>query len=109
MEVDNPDVQNEKPKKKKKMKPMMKLKIPDSQPTDSGVGLTEEAKVGDSRSTGSSYHNVVVDKESIEIQDEMDKFAPQVHGNTVTFKKKFAEPAGTLESNADVSMTSNSL
>jgi hypothetical protein len=39
----------------------------------------------------------------------MNKFAPQVQGNTITLKKKFVDGAGTLESNADVSMTSNSL
>jgi hypothetical protein len=71
--------------------------------------MGEETKAADSIISTGSYQHVIVDKEQIEIQDEMDKFAPQVHGNTITLKKKFAEPAGTLESNADVSMTSNSL
>jgi hypothetical protein len=110
MEIDNPEPVEEKPKKKKK-KFLAKLKIPEdhSNPTDSGAGMGEETKAADSIISTGSYQHVIVDKEQIEIQDEMDKFAPQVHGNTITLKKKFAEPAGTLESNADVSMTSNSL
>lgn len=89
----------------------MKLNIPaeSKQPIEGTAGVGEETKVSDSMQSTSSYQNIAVDKEQIDIQDEMNKFAPQVHGNTITLKKKFAEPAGTIESNADVSMTSNSL
>ena len=99
-----------KPKKKKK-KPFLKLDIPDdnNKPIEEGAGVGEESKVGDSMQSNSSYQNIAVDKEQIDIEDDMDRFAPQVQGNTVTLKKKFAEPTGTLESNADFSMTSNSL
>ena len=89
----------------------MKLKIPDqhSDPIDNGVGMGEENKIVDSIQSTGSYQHVSINKEQIDIQDEMNKFAPQVHNNVITLSKQFAEPVGTLESNADVSMTSNSL
>lgn len=48
MEVDHQDQAQPKPKKKKK--PMMKLKIPEENniPTDSAMGVGEEAKADDS-------------------------------------------------------------
>jgi len=101
---------DEKPKKKKK-RPMMKLKIPEQHtaPEENTVGVGEEAKIADSIQSTESYQHVSIDKEQIDIQDEMDKFAPQVHGNTVNLKRELVEPTATVDTNADVSMTSNSL
>lgn len=89
---------------------LMKLKIPEQHTNpDSGVGMGDETKAADSIQSTGSYQHITVNKDEIEIQDGLNAYAPQVHGNTITLKKKFAEPAGTLESTADVSMTSNSL
>ena len=112
MEVDEPiqePVQQEKPKKKKKKKINLKLKInEDSNHINELSGVGDEAKVVDSMSS-STYSQIHVSQEQIELQDQMDKFAPQVKGDTITLTKKFVEPNETMDSLADVSMTSNSL
>ena len=86
----------------------MKLKIPEStnEQIQNRIGMGEEAKAAESIQSTGSYQNIALEKEQIEIRDQMDKFAPQVLDNTVTLQKEFADPTGTLESNADVSMNS---
>jgi hypothetical protein len=109
MEIDDPKPVQIKPKKKKK--PIMKLKIPEEHttPMDSGMGVNEEEKASDSIQSTGSYQHVNIDKEQIEIDEEMTKYAQQVHNDKFKLSKKFTDPAGTLESNGDASMTSNSL
>lgn len=114
----------------------MKLKIPEENniPTDSAMGVGEETKADDSiQSTRSnirkqfcnilakfwiilflklfclSYDRLDIDKEQIEIDEEMTKYAQQVHNDKITLSKKFTDPSGTLESSGDASMTSSSL
>jgi len=110
MEVDQPMTTDKKSKKRPK-KPLLKLKLPEDHTTPNfeTAGVTEETKAADSMQSTSSYNPINVSEEQIDLQDEMNKFAPQVHGDTITLKKQFVEPSCTLDSNADVSMTSNSL
>lgn len=91
MEVDPPLPTDEKPKKKKK-KFLGKLKIPEdhSNPTESDMGMGEETKAADSIQSTGSYQHVIVDREQIDIQDGLNKFAPQVRDNTITLKSKNA-------------------
>ncbi|CAI2365688.1 unnamed protein product [Moneuplotes crassus] len=111
METDQPMSAAQQPVKKKKKRPMMKLKIPEQHttPEENVIGVGEEKKVADSIQSTDSYQHVVIDKEQIDIQDEMDKYAPTVHGNTFNLSRDFAEQSVPNTSTADVSMTSNSL
>ena len=106
--IQNP-VQQEKPKNKKKKKMNLKLKInEESNHINALSGVGDEAKIIDSMSS-STYSQIHVSQEQIELQDQMDKFAPQVKGDTITLTKTFVEPKETYDSMSDVSMTSNSL
>lgn len=111
MEPDQPMSAAQQPVKKKKKRPMMKLKIPEQHttPEENVIGVGEEKKVADSIQSTDAYQHVVIDKEQIDIQDEMNKYAPTVHGNTFNLSRDFAEQSVPNTSTADVSMTSNSL
>lgn len=112
MDVDEPmDPVDQTKQKKKKKRPGLKLKLPDDHKApqlSESAGVGEETKASDSMGS-STYSQIHVSQAQIDLENDLDKFAPQVKGDTIVLTKKFVEPAATLDSNADVSMTSNSL
>ena len=72
--------------KKPKKKPGLKLKITEEHkaPLDWGIGVGDESKAADSIQSNSSFQSILIDKEQIDILDEMNKFAPQVQGKLKT-------------------------